>query len=352
MRPRRTARRGSRRAALGLALAGAAWPAAADQFDTLNVNVGATVLFDDNVFRLSSGADPNRLIGSPTKADTITVTTAGLRLSKPVSLQRFELGLNLVDYRYDRFKFLSFTARNYDAAWRWSLTPRFSGSLSADRNQALSSFADFTGFVRNLRTVETQRLTGSYEIDGVWRLVGGASRTETANSQVFIADFDNRLSNVEGGLRYQAPSGSFAQLVARAGSGDFFKRPAPLAAGLLDTKFRQNELEGRLRWQATGKSSVNARLAWLERSHENFAQRDYSGWVGSLDADWGLTGKTSIAAGVRRDLASFQLASSSFTRAHRLYVGPTWEVSAKAVARARLEVSTRDFLGAVANTPQ
>ena len=48
------------------------------------------------------------------------------------------------------------------------------------------------------------------------------------------------------------------------------------------------------------------------------------------------------------ELPRFQL---SYIRTHRLYVGPTWGITSKAVARARYEHSTRDFLGPVAATP-
>jgi len=329
--------------ALGLPAA-----ALADQFDTLNFTAGLTVLQDDNVFRLSSAADPNRVLGKPSRSDTITVKSAGIRFNKPYSLQRFELGFNLVDYKYENFGFLSFTARNYDAAWRWSLTPRFRGNLTTNRQQTLSSFTDFTGFVRNLRTVESTRGDATYELDGVWRLIGSATEIKATNSQVFLEDSDNKFRTLDAGLRYALPSGSFAQVVARTGAGEFFKRAQPNFAAQFDTAFDQNELEGRLNWAVTGKSIVRARLAWLERKHQNFAQRDYSGWVGNLDGDWGISGRTRLSGSVTSELSSFQSASASYVRTNRVSVGPTVEIGAQAVARARLEYSTRNFLGPVA----
>jgi exopolysaccharide biosynthesis operon protein EpsL len=340
-----------RMGALGVALAGASPAVLADEFDTVNFNAGYTLLTDDNVFRLSGAADPNRLIGSPSKSDTIQVMSAGVRINKPYSLQRFELGLNLVDYKYDRFNFLSFTARNYDAAWRWSLTPKLTGNATTSRTQTLTSFTDFTGFVRNLRTSENSRFDATYQLDGVWRLLGAVSESKSSNSQVFIADFDVRQETIEAGIRYAFPSGSSWQLVARSGKGDFFKRPAPIAASLLDTKFDQSEYEGRLNWLVTGKTSVAARLAWLERTHANFSQRDYSGWVGNFDLNWGITGKTRLSTGYARELANFVQASSSYIVTNRVFAGPSWEITSKAVARARYDYSTRDFLGPVAATP-
>jgi exopolysaccharide biosynthesis operon protein EpsL len=340
------------RAALAALLAALPCAALADEFDTVNFNAGYTRLTDDNVFRLSGAADPNRVIGSPSKSDTIQVMSAGVRINKPYSLQRFELGLNLVDYKYSRFNFLSFTARNYDAAWRWSLTPKLTGNATMTRRQTLTSFADFSGFVRNMRTDENTRLDAQYHIDGTLRALGSVYEYKGTNSQLFVADFDNKVTNVELGIGNAFTSGSYAQFVVRKGDGLFFKRPQPIPASLFDTKFQQTEFEGRLRWIVTGKSIVTTRLAWVERKHANFQQRDYSGWASNVDVDWGVTAKTRLTIGYARELASFVQASSSYTVANRLFAGPTWEVSPKILARARYEYSVRDFAGPVAVTAQ
>ncbi|MBL8376615.1 MAG: putative exosortase B-associated extracellular polysaccharide biosynthesis transporter EpsL [Burkholderiales bacterium] len=326
--------------------------AAADEFDVVNFTAGATMLYDDNVFRLSGGADPNRFLGTSRRDDLLTVTSAGIRINKPVSLQRFELDASYNEFRYQRFGQLSYGAFNYLGTWRWSVTPRFNGSLSTERRQSLRSFIDFIGFVRNLRTDETTRFSAEYRLDGAWRLIGGATAYEGRNSQPFLAQQDLRQDSFEGGVRYEYASGSFLSAVVRGTSGAFINRPAPAAASLVDTGFADRELEGRMAWLFSAKSRLDARLTWLERKHDNFAQRDYSGLAGNAVLTWGVSAKTRVRTTFSRDLLSFQLASSSYNRVQRVALEPEWQVSAKVLARARVEHSTREFLGPVAVTPQ
>ena len=323
----------------------------ADEFDTLNINGGMTVINDSNLFRLSGSADPNVVLGKSSTADQIVVTSVGARLAKPYSLQRFELSASLVDYRYQSAKFLNFSAFNYDAAWRFSLTPRLKGSLTADRSETLNSFVDFRAFVRNVRTEENNRFNAEYEIDGVWRLIGGASQSKIQNAQLFVQQQDFKSTAAEFGAKYAFPSGSFISGLTRAQAGNYFKLAQPVAASLFDNRFDQTEYEARGYWLTSGKSSLDTRLAYVERKHPTFAERDFSGLVGNASFNWGISGKTRLVSSVSRDLASFVQTSSSYTRNDRLSVGPVWEVSPKAVVRARLDYSSRAFLGPVAATP-
>ena len=82
---------------IGLVLLMGAGTVFADAQDTLNLTVGASLMHDDNLFRLSSDANPQALLGTSQKSDTIRVTTVGLKFAKDYSLQRFELEASLVD---------------------------------------------------------------------------------------------------------------------------------------------------------------------------------------------------------------------------------------------------------------
>ena len=339
--------------ALGLAMmllftAARAW---ADEFDTLNFDAGMTVVNDSNLFRLSGTVDPNTVLGRSSTADRIDVKTLGVRLAKPYALQRFELAASLVDYRYDKATFLNFSAFNYNAAWRYSLTPRFKGSVSSDRSETLNSFVDFRAFVRNVRTEENNRFNAEYEVDGVWRVIGGVSQSKSQNAQLFVQQQDFKSNVAEAGIKVAFPSGSSVSAVTRTQAGEYFKLSGPVAASFFDNKFNQSEQEARLFWLFSGKSSLDARLAYIDRRHPNFSQRDFSGVVGNASVSWGITGKTRLVTSVARELGSFLQDSSSYTRLDRLSVGPVWELSPKAVLRARLDLSTRDFLGPVRNTP-
>lgn len=136
----------------------------ADQDDTWNLTAGISTMHDSNLFRA-----PDRFSSS----DQVTGTSVGLKLNKPVGLQRFVVDANLTDYRYRKNDYLDYVGKNFRGAWLWSLTPRLRGNLSADYNEGLNSFVDYRGRSRNLRTTEMYRFDVEAGIMGGLRAVGG-----------------------------------------------------------------------------------------------------------------------------------------------------------------------------------
>jgi exopolysaccharide biosynthesis operon protein EpsL len=348
----RIVRRGKLALACGLWSGAFAGAVLADEFDTLNVQAGSTYLHDSNLFRLPAGSDPNVVLRAPTSSDSISVNSLGVTLNKPYSLQRFELGASFVDYRYKNFTFLNFTAFNYNGAWRWSLTPRLRGNATATRSETLNTFADFRSFIRNVRTETNNRFDAEYEIDGVWRVIGGVGENEVKNEQIFLAQQNYRIQSGEAGVKYAFPSFSNISAIVRSTKGEYTQLSQPVAASLFDNRFDQREFEANLFWEYSGKSNFNFRVGHTDRKHSTFSQRDYQGLYGYATVNWGITGKTRLVSSVSRELASFLQTSSSYTRLDKFSVGPVWEVTSKVVARARYDASSREFLGPIANTPQ
>lgn len=332
--------------------------------DTFRVTAGSNLQFDSNVFRLSPSINPLPVIGQSTLSDRIIISTASLSFNKPYSLQRFEFNGSVVDNRYNNFNYLDFTAFNYEGAWRWNLTPYLYGNLSGSHNVALNNFANMTGFAnsttRNLRTSENLRFDGVYEVDGAWRIIGGIVMDSFKNSQTFQQDFNTRTRSVEGGIRYAFPSGSSLAYKLKIGQGEFPGRPQPIVSNLFDNGFKELEHEIRLIWPITGKTSIEARAAHLERKHDHFPQRDFSGFVGNFNLNWAITGNTRLTAGWAQDLANFQTAagnpglntgfqnfSSSYIATNRFFLEPAWQINAKTTLRLHYDHSTQDFLGPV-----
>ena len=66
-------------------------PAYADQFDTVNYIGSVGVNYDDNIFRLPSGYDPQTYLGKSTKSDIVKVATIGISVDKKYSNQEIIL---------------------------------------------------------------------------------------------------------------------------------------------------------------------------------------------------------------------------------------------------------------------
>jgi exopolysaccharide biosynthesis operon protein EpsL len=340
-----------------LLLLGLLPPAAqADDLDTLQFRAGQSVMHDSNVFRLSDSANAQAVIGTPDRDDTVAVTTAGFKINKPWGLQRFEFDANVEDHRYSRFSYLDFTAVNYAAAWRWSFTPALHGNLTTDRREFVDTYADVQGTGQiNRRTNRSTLFDAEYELDGAWRLVGGLFERTSSNSQPNTFEADSKIHGGEAGVRYVYPSGTSMAYRFRDGKGEYPGRVlSPVSAG----DFTDREHEFRFDWAPSAKTTLRAKVAHFDRSHDGLGARDFSGVTGQLDAAWAITPKTSLAGGVVRELGSYQTTTASYYEGWRVFVAPTWKPTEKprsacatTTARATSKARCRALPPVAAATP-
>jgi exopolysaccharide biosynthesis operon protein EpsL len=265
-------------------------PNAQDQ-DVFKLTAGYSLQTDSNLFRLPAGVDPTPLIGRSSTAEQIGVTSLGFKLNKPYSLQRFELSVGLEDYSYQNFNYLSFTAVNAGAAWRWSLTPSLRGNLTFDRKETPNSYLDYQGFRQRNQNTDTQtRFDAGYDIDGAWRVLAGMTRADQVNLLPVVALGDTSTASADIGLQYRFGSGSTLTYALKSADGKFLNRPLQPEL-LLDDAYRQLDHEVRLSWVINGKSTADVSAAYIARAHPNFAQRDYNGVNAGININWGLTGR-------------------------------------------------------------
>jgi exopolysaccharide biosynthesis operon protein EpsL len=317
--------------------------------DGLKLNAAYSLSHDSNLFRLSDSSDARLLTGRSSSAESIGIASVGLAWTKSYSLQKFDLSFNVVDYRYRNFDYLSFTANNYKADWLWSLTPRLRGLASSERTEVLNSFADFQGLnQRNTRVNLRTRVDGEFELDGVWRLLGGVSRSSQTNEAPVVAGDDTRTTAINGGTRYVFASGSSMSYLYSMAQGRYTKREI---SPLLDDRFKQQNHELRLNWLFSGKSSADVSAAYLERRHPHVPVRDFSGLVTRASLQWNWTDKTLLVADFNRELAAYQTNDSNYTQTHRFTLGPVWKITPKVTMRLRHDFSNVDYRGQPSNLP-
>lgn len=341
-------------AACALAAVFLAPPALGDEYDAINLVLGASLTRDANVFRVPDNAPP--LAGFSTKSDRISVAYAGVRIDKPYAQQRFQLDAIGTHTRYDTFSFLDFDKFEYRGAWLWYLTPRVSGTLSAEHKEALVPFVDFQGFARNVRTTDSRGFNLDGWVFGGWHLLAGASQSESKSQVPLQAESDYRSTSGEAGVKYVAGSGSSLALTRRSSQGDNLNLVVD-PVFFFDNRFRQEETEIKAAWNLSGKSVVNGRLSAIERRHEHFAQRDFSGTAGQLDYTWTPTGKLRLALSAKRDIGPFWdlgsvTANSSYRVTDTLSFAPTWQVDAKTAVRVRVDRMRIDYRGPVIADPR
>ncbi|MBS1142145.1 MAG: exopolysaccharide biosynthesis operon protein EpsL [Proteobacteria bacterium] len=322
----------------------------ADEADVLNVNAGLTMMHDNNLFRLSPTANPAAL-GLDGRSDTVTQMSVGLNLNKMLGRQQFIANVNFVDSSYKRNSYLDFQALNYDGKWLWAIGNRWTGDLSLDRSETLNTFSDYTSYRnRNVRVVDNQRFSANYWFHTSWAAVLGVSRTSVTNEQAFLEDSDYEASGFNYGVRYRPVSGNTATLRIKQLDGRYSKREFNVASQY-DNGFSHNSIEADTSWLLTGKTQLRGRLEYLERKHDHFASRDYSGWAGNLDLVYAATAKSSLTFGYKHGLESFQLQTSSYYEADELNLGSRWEITSKISTGARLGYGKRNYQGAVVTLP-
>jgi exopolysaccharide biosynthesis operon protein EpsL len=317
----------------------------AEILDDLKVFGTLGVMHDSNLFRLSSTANSQALIGKPSPAETTRTTTLGLHYVKDYSLQHVELDVDMVDYRYQTFSYLNFSALNYRGAWNWSYTPHLYGNLTTSRQQALNSFANFQGFnQRNVRVDTNTRVDATYELDARWRLLGSVTQFGETNQQPLIGENDYYQTVADVGVSYVLPSSSFASFKTRNTNGTNTNRPLGVA-GLFDDNFTQSENQVELYWSISAKTSADVILSYLSHKSPSTPQRDFSGTSGSARFNWAISGKSTLTAGWTRALSTYQTATTNFSQSDRFYIGPVWQISAKTKASLSLGSTIRNYTG-------
>lgn len=320
--------------------------ALADEDDVFNFIGGAEVRYEDNLFRLPDRGQPG--VGSDLhKSDMLYSVSAGFSIDKPYAQQRFQLEALATDNKFRSNSFLDYTGIDYRAAWLWHLTPDISGILLFDQQQALSNFADFRNSTsRNIQTSNNRIFNADARITGGWHVTGGVLQIRSRNSEVFPEVGDYVQNGVELGGKYISRANNSVTLVRRESDGEYSGRSLdPVLA--LDSGFKQSELEARVDWRLTGKSRVDAKLGYLDREHDNFSSRDYSGAVGRFAYEWKPTGKLELNVALSRNLFSFQEVINSYYVADTLTFAPVWNITAKTRLRARYDYSERDYRGPI-----
>ena len=323
--------------------------AAADDKDAFNIIAGVTANHEDNLFRVSSAGN---LPANAHKSDNVYGANLGVRFDKEYSLQRVQLEATATQYRFDKNSFLNFSGINYRGAWLWHLTPRFSGVLSASRSETLVPYSDqrTVSLNRSTQINENRQFTFDGELAAAWHVIGGLGQSRSRNSQSFTAVGDYVMNGAEIGGKYVSTAGNSISLVQRESRGDYEGRALD-PVNFLDTGFDQSETEARVQWRVSGHSSLDGRLGYLKREHNNYGQRNFSGAVGKLDYLWTPTGKLQFNFSAGRNLYSFQEASHSYYVADTFAIAPAWLLSEKTTLRAKLEHVERDFRGAVIGSP-
>ena len=302
--------------------------ASADQFDTLSYSASAGVNYDNNIFRLPANLDPQLVIGSATKSDVIENESFSVILDKKYTNQELQLKANVTNNKFNKFAYLDYVNTIYNAAWNWSLTSRFNGSLSGSHTQTLNSFTDIHSYTRNLTTVDTPRMDADLWLQSNWHLVMALTGSKTTTSQSVLNNQSFTSQSMDWGVKYVTAEGSLITFFSRViqskninGNPDYTL--------LADPENTETQKELDINWMLSGKSAVSANVIFINHKYPLFYQRDYSGTKGGISYLWNLSDKTNINFSANRSIGSWFDYYSSYEINDTFSITPVWQLSTK-----------------------
>lgn len=336
-------------AVYALAAALLAQPVAA-QDRPVTLRLSTSILWDANVFRVADSApDPQLAQGIPGKSDRVTTTTLGLRVDKAYAQQRFQLDASQTATRYSKFTLLNLDAFQYHGAWLWTLSPRITGTLSADHAQSLIPFTDLTSPQRNVRVTDTRTLNVDGWMFGGWHVLVGAVNTDVKTSQVFLAQPSYNTDAGEAGLKYVAQSGNSVAATARSIRGTNTNLSQGLdQVNFIADEFRVQERELIATWTTSGKSTLNGRLTRTNRYNQGLAQRDFSGTNSDLSYVWAVDGRLTYNFSAGRSILPWTAdTQASYRVDDRFSFSPSLRISDSTTVRMSAYRLVSDFRGPI-----
>lgn len=299
---------------------------------------------DSNPFRLSDGANPQAVLGTTEKSDTVVRAGVGLKADLPVSRQRFLFDLRGEQNDYRRFNLLDHSAYRGSGTWQWAASNRWSGEAGVGSRRYLANLAELQAPIKDLVTENRVFAGGGYLLTPRWKVRGMADWTQWEHDEPTRQALDARVAGATVGLDYVTPPGNFVGGQVRYSQGEYPNRQL-VAGSLVSNQYQEFESSAVAHWIVTGKSTFDARLGYTSRRHDEVPQRDFDGGTGRLNYDWYIAAKTLLNFSVWRELRSAEDIAASYVVSEGWGAGPAWAPTSKLVLQAKYVREDRDYEG-------
>ena len=321
-------------------------PAGAGPNDALHVYGGVAYGHDDNLLRIPDGQPAF----DNTRGDSWWTREGGLIFDKMYSRQRITLVAKLSKTNFDHFKQLDYDGKDLQANWAWQLGNHLEGKVGYSMQQVLAPYTDFSSTERNLRRTRSSYAEGAWRFHSAWRVRTGFQR-DKYTYEALSNRFNNRTEDAtEVELDYLPRSGSTVGLVARRVKGKY-PFPRPIGPFTFNDSFTQDELKARVKWLASGSTTLDALVGYTRRDQASFGEGKTSGVAGKINATYQPRGKMTYKASVWRDFAPLESTVVSYTLNKGASLGAQWDATAKisvnadAIYERRNYSARRDFAG-------
>ncbi len=299
-----------------------------------------------NVYRLPEAEVPN--------SDQVASLALLAGIDKAFGRQRVRLDANLRHNAYRRDKGLNNNSYGLSAALDWQAFSKLSGSVSLRSNRQLAEYNVSTQVEvirqKNIEQTDQAQLSLRYGLAGKLALEGGLGhqRREFSAPQYRLLNYQQ--DSASAGLVWR-PSGDLRLgLTARHTEGEGFSR---VFIFTVRNDYRRQDLELGGGWTASAASHLSGRLSLSRIDNTTSAVRDYSGVTGRLSWIWEPGAKLRFTTTVARDTVQENYASgaaggsSEVNRvANSLNLAANYALTAKIALDAGLQLRHLDRQGA------
>ncbi len=306
--------------------------------------VATTLTYDDNLFRVSDANEARAILGTDAMSDTTRRTEAGINVDWKISRQHLRLGINLNQSRFNRFDFLDNDGNSKQLAWDWSIGSHLGGELSVSEGKSMVGFTEVQNPVLNQRTNKRKLMSVHWDFHPRWRLRAQRDETEFENSLPSYRSSDRKDVGREAEIQYSTPAGNQISLSVREVEAEYAERDA-FSSFFFGNGNRQRDVALGVTWYPGGKTRLDGRLARVERTYEEFTQRDVRAWAGRVGADWQPTGKTTLSVSAARDIEAVDDLAATYVRSDNLSVTPSWAATSKLSVQGRASYTRRSYQG-------
>ncbi|MCC6534658.1 MAG: outer membrane beta-barrel protein [Burkholderiales bacterium] len=314
--------------------------AALDPTDVVQVQATASLLRDDNVYRLPDSFIAPPGSGLENRADTLRILGVGLKVDKMLSRQRLLADWKVNETTYDKNTNLDFVGGDGKLAWLWQAGNHWNGEASYRKVRTLGGFTDVRQSIKDLIDTETYTLTGGYQFHPRWRIGAEYIDLESTHSERRDLDSDARVSGLL--LTYRTPADNTIGLVARRTERHYPHRTINVTTDNGHVETRLNVITG---WRLSGAVRIDGHVGHVDVEHDSISQRDFSGLVWRAAAAWDPTAKLRLNFLTYRDLRLYEDLVSSYVVATVVGFSPVYAVTEKILLQADLNVENREYRG-------
>jgi hypothetical protein len=315
--------------------------------DRLDLYVGDTYTFDNNIYRLPSNVDLTTLpqIGAnPSRSDSIDSTSAGLDGEWLTGgRQSVDLDLNAAYNRFFRNTDLSNVSTQDSGAWNWGLGNSLSGKIGADFARLFGGFYNTQVYSRDMVDRTDYFASLRYQVGPRWGVFGGvmgsiysvtAAQATYNNSSSKSADggfdFTTEQSRIGFDYRYNDSRAPNSALV----NGELF-----------NPDFREDRARVLFRYALSEKTIVDASAGYLKREYPSTAIGSFSGEVWRVALQWQPTPKTQLLVGAWQQLAADLTSQTDYYVDKGESLTPQWVASEKLTFSAIFSHDTENYIG-------